>query len=222
MYIFVSFDMHIRFFWTHMKFSFPALIDFLSFFRVVGSSLREPGVLRDVVCCSVLQCVAVCCGMLRFVAVQRRAVVGDWCRTGVAVFCSVLHYATLCCRLQSVALCYSVICSVLQCAVLCCSVLHCVAVRWRSVAGACCLVCAKPLNTNPVCCTVLPCIAQCCSVLHLCSFVLATRLTFDSVCCSMLRCVAVYCSVLQFVQSLLFVVSYLHVVCGMGGEGQKA
>ena len=160
--------------------------------------------------------------MLQCVAVQRRAVVGDWCRTGVAVFCSVLHYATVCCRLQFVAQCCSVICSVLQCAVLCCTVLHCVAVRWRSVAGACCLVCAKPLNPNPVCCTVLPCIAHVAVCCIYADFEPATRLTFDSVCCSMLQCVAVYCSVLQFVQSVVFVVSYLHVVCGMGGEDQKA
>ena len=57
-----------------------------------------------VVCCSVLQCVAVCCVLLQ----------------SVAVWCSLL---------QSVAVCYSLLhsvavcCSLLQCATFCCCVL---------------------------------------------------------------------------------------------------
>ena len=60
-----------------------------------------------VVCCNLLQCVAVCCRLSQ----------------GVAVCCCVLLCSAVFCRvLQHVAACSSVRCSVLQC------MLHCVAV----------------------------------------------------------------------------------------------
>ena len=86
------------------------------------------------VCCSVLQCaavclqcVAVCCSLLQCAAV---------CLRCVAVYCSVLrsvgqlarvelchvHTSVCCSMLQYVA----VYCSLLQCAAVCCSVLQCV------------------------------------------------------------------------------------------------
>ena len=58
-------------------------------------------------CCSVLQCVAVCNGMLHYVAVC------------VAVL------------VQCVAVCVAGCCSVLQCVAVCCSVRH--IVLWRAV-----------------------------------------------------------------------------------------
>jgi len=76
-----------------------------------------------VVCCSVLQCVAVC--YIQCVAVCCSArYASDWraCHC-VAVCCSVLH--SVCC---SVLQCVAVWCSVLQCVAVCCSVLQCVAV----------------------------------------------------------------------------------------------
>jgi len=58
---------------------------------------------REKLCCSVLQCVAVYCSVLQC----------------VAVCCSVLQRVAACCNvLQCVALC----CSVLQCVAVCCSV----------------------------------------------------------------------------------------------------
>ena len=61
----------------------------------------------NIVCCSVLQCVAVCCSVVQC----------------VAVCCRVLQSVAVCCSvLQCVAAC----CSVLQCVSLCCSVLKCV------------------------------------------------------------------------------------------------
>ena len=71
------------------------------------------------VCCTVLQCVAVCCSVLQCVAV---------CCTVlqcVAVCCTVLQCVTVCC---SVLQCVAVCCSVLQGVAVCCSVLQCNAV----------------------------------------------------------------------------------------------
>jgi len=79
--------------------------------------------LIHVVCCSVLQYVAVsllCCSVLQCAAVCCSESSVLQC---AAVCCSVLQYAAVCFRvLQSVADC----CSVLQCAAVCCSALHCV------------------------------------------------------------------------------------------------
>jgi len=67
------------------------------------------GHMLQVVCCSVLWCVAGCCRVLPC----------------AIVCCSVLQCVAACCSvLQRVAVC----CSVLQCVVVCCSVLPCVAV----------------------------------------------------------------------------------------------
>ena len=64
-------------------------------------------VIRQPVCCGVLQCVAVCDSVLQC----------------VAVCCSVLQCVAVCC---SVWQCVAVCCSVLQCVAVCCSVLHCI------------------------------------------------------------------------------------------------
>jgi len=68
----------------------------------------------------VLQCVAVCCGLLQCVAAVCCSVLQC-----VAVCCSVMQCVAVCCSaLQCDAVCCSVCCSVLQCRV-CCSVLQC-------------------------------------------------------------------------------------------------
>ena len=92
-----------------------------------------------VVCCSVLQCVAVryikslILGKLTIAAAPERRfgeVDDDLCHGGglhtcVALCCSVLQCDAVCCSmLQCVAVC----CSVLQCVAVCCSVLQCVVV----------------------------------------------------------------------------------------------
>jgi len=75
------------------------------------------------VCCSVVQCVAVCCSSG---GVTRRVELTRGC-------CSVLQWAAVCCSvLQCVACCsvlqcIAVYCSALQCVAVCCSVLQCVA-----------------------------------------------------------------------------------------------
>jgi len=79
------------------------------------------------VCCSVLQCVAVC--MEEFVDTPRSQVcaykcVGIvWIRKCVAVCCSVLQCVAVC---GSVLQCVAVCGSVWQCVAVCCSVWQCV------------------------------------------------------------------------------------------------
>jgi len=70
---------------------------------------------RDAVCCSVLQCVAVCCSTCKNVPLHQMQC--------VAVCCSVLQ-----CLAVPAITCHSIKCSVLQCVAVCCSVLQCVAV----------------------------------------------------------------------------------------------
>ena len=100
---------------------------------------------RASVCCSVLQCVLMCC-RARWVITSSQA---PMC---VQVRCSVL---------QGVAVC----CSVLQCVAACCSVLQCVAVwahpseHFLPIASVCCSV----LQCVSVCCSVLQYVAVCCS-----------------------------------------------------------
>ena len=70
----------------------------------------------------VVQCVAVCCSVLQFVAV---CTLGNTLQHTATHFRFVLQFVAVCCRvLPFVAVC----CSVLQCVVVCCSVLQCVAV----------------------------------------------------------------------------------------------
>jgi len=104
---------------------------------------------RFIVCCSVSQCVAVCCSVS--------------CQSAWR-----LYVAKCFCLLQCVVV-YS---SVLQCVVLChvtvhsdcmdqlCCLLQCVAVCHVTVHGDCMLQCVA------VCCSVLHCITVCCSLSH--------------------------------------------------------
>jgi len=151
----------------------------------------------------VLQCVAACCSALQCVAVRCRAL------PCVAVCCSVLQYVAVCqgfpahfCPWYLPCSC-SMCCSVLHCVAVCCSAIPCVAVRY------------SVLQCVAVCCSVLQCVAVCCSVwvcqkgiegeIHtqLCTHTNAHThmftLTFHSVCRSVLQSVAVCCSMLQCV-----------------------
>ena len=121
------------------------------------------------VCCSVLQCVAVRCikesynvplsgfapfysGMLQCFAV---CCTKESCHT-IRLFL-VLRPSTLVC------------CSVLQCVAVCCSVLQCVVSRSRAYNPP--LSDFAPFHSSvlkclEVCCSVLQCVAVCCSVLQ--------------------------------------------------------
>ena len=82
-------------------------------------------------------------------------------------------------RIQSAAVC----CSVLHCVVVCCIVLQ--------RGAVCCSVFA-------VCCSVLQCVAVCCII-----GVTEDQLQGAAVCCSVLHCVAACCSALQCIGSEL-------------------
>ena len=80
-------------------------------------------------CCSVVQCVAVCCSALQYDVVQHRV-------HSAAALVSIRQQFSM---LQCVAVC----CSALQCGTVCCSVLQCVAVC-RSVN----IVCNQPRHLS--------------------------------------------------------------------------
>jgi len=119
--------------------------------------------------CSVLQSVAVCCGVVAAgccIYVPVVLVCGAVC-CSVTVCCSVLQFVAVCCGVVTAACCidmvYSVCpglcCSVLQCVAVCCSVLQCVANSPYVLQGV-----AVVLQGVAVCCSVLQCVAVCCSV----------------------------------------------------------
>jgi len=164
------------------------------------------------VCCSVLQCIAACCSVLRMCCSMLQCVRSE-------------KVSRILCVLQCIAACCSVLCMccrMLQCAdytglrqgvVVCCSVLQCVAV---------CCVCI------PVCCSVLRYVAMCCGMnivghgrkgygprqsvgFSLCCSVLQRV----AACCSVLQCVAVCCSVLQCVAACCSVLQRVAVCCSV-------
>jgi len=128
------------------------------------------------VCCSVLQCVAVCCSVplsvsfcIVFHATKDAHHTLSFCSVFLGLLSVFLHVLRVC-VLQCVAVC----CSVLQCVAACCSVLQCVAVRCSLFLG----LLSVFLQVLRVC--VLQCVAMCCSVLQC-----------VAACCSVLQCVAV-------------------------------
>jgi len=118
-------------------------------------------------CCSVMQCIAVCGSVLQFVALVATTPKTRTRAPRLSRRISLIPGV-------SVAECCPVVCcSVLQCVAVCCSVLQCVA----------------------VCCRVVQCVAVCCCVL-LCA-VCCSALQYVAVYYSVSRCVAACCSVLQ-------------------------
>ena len=167
-------------------------------------------------CCSMLQRVAVCCGVLQCVTLDATTETSLW---RCSVCCSMLQCVAACC---GVLWCVAVIYRVLQCVAVCCSVLQLVtaycselqrvavfevrcpkpdepteAVSVLQHVAGCCSV----LQGVAGCCRVLQRVAACCSVLQ-CVTLDATNKTSIRrrlVCCSVLQCVAVCCSLLQCV-----------------------
>jgi len=152
------------------------------------------------VCCSVMQCDAVCRSVLQSVAVcipphnkhltlktLRGAVC--WSVLQCADLCRrVLHCVAECCSVHSIThrtfdaqnTAWCSLCSALKCVALCCSVLQCVAVcipshikhlTLKRLRGA---VCWSVLQCVALCRSVLQCVAVCCSVHFI------TRRIFDS------------------------------------------
>jgi len=125
------------------------------------------------VCCSVLQCVAVCC---RISLINTRVVINaplSFAVTRCVVCCSVLLSMAVCCNvLQDVTVCCSVLLSLAlawQCIAVCCSVLQCVAVwcsRIQCVAVCCSGFLRQWISLLSLLRTVLQCIAMCCRVLQ--------------------------------------------------------
>jgi len=98
---------------------------------------------------SVLQHFAVCCSVLRCVAVWRHL---------HGIFQNRSLCVAVCC---SVLWCVAVCCGVLQCVAVCCDVLRCVEICMSlSETGHCVLQCFA------VCCSVFRCVALCCDVLQ--------------------------------------------------------
>ena len=127
------------------------------------------------VCCSVLQCVAVCGSVLQSEHLDllqcSRANRVKWqgtCKTlqHTATHCNTLQQHIRSTSIQSDKPCeVAQCCSVLQCIAVCCSVLQCVAVRaLRSTSTQP----SEPCEAAQ-CCSVLQCVAVCCSVLQCCS-----------------------------------------------------
>ena len=154
-----------------------------------------------------LQCVAVCCIVLQYVAGVFQVCCSVTYQSASVLGSKMSHYNTLqthlqrtcntpsthCNILQSVlgfsAGGVDVCCNVLQCVVICCSVLQCVAVWCRVVQ--CVAVCCSMLQCVSVYCSVLQCVVVCCSELQVCCSVLqcvAGVLQYVAVCC---RCFAV-------------------------------
>jgi len=103
------------------------LVDILKYHRCAlimcwDAGRQGTGKYSQMSSCSVLHCVIVCCSVLQCVAIR----LVDIFKCQRAVRCSVLKWVAMCCIvLQCVAVCYSV----LQCVAVCCSILQCVAVR---------------------------------------------------------------------------------------------
>ena len=127
---------------------------------------------ESVLCCSMLQCVAVCSSPRVCIVLQCVAV----CCSHCTMFrCVAVHNCLVLVR-----------CSVLQCVAVCCNLLPRVAVC-RS-ASQCAAVCPSASQYVAVCCSVLQCVAVCCSaqVFSTCRSVsISSR-------CSVLQCVAVH------------------------------
>jgi len=101
--------------------------------------------------CRVSQCVVVCCSMLQSVAVRCRVSQCVAKSISRVVFTRAATDTGMCCSvLQCAAVCYSV----LQCVAVCCSVLQCVAVR------------CSVMQCIAVCCNAMQCVAMRCSALQ--------------------------------------------------------
>jgi len=146
------------------------------------------------VCCSVLQCVAVCCSLYQESCVRLLQTFPGRGRC-VAACCSVLQYGAVFIKRAVCDFCRHSLgeAGVLVRVAVCCSML-------QSLSREQCVTFADIPWERQVCCSVLQCVSVCCSLYQeSCVRLLQTfpwRLE-RQVCCSVLRCVAVRCSVLQ-------------------------
>jgi len=174
----------------------------------------------NVLPCSVLQCVAVCCsernGLFRVYPLLIRMCQFQCvsCSVSIAVCCSVLQYVAVCC---SVLQCIAVYCSVLPCVAVCCSerdslfreylpLIHmCYGVatisRLHKIIG---LICKRALqkrrHSAKETCNLKGPTNRSHPIVPMCqSQCRCSVLQYVAVCCSVLQCVAVCCSVLQCV-----------------------
>jgi len=198
----------------------PAIVPWNSGCTVKGS-VQNLQVLVGAVCCSISQCVVVCCNVLQGVSCTVKG--------SVQILQVLIHVKIRGAVCYSVLQCVAVCCSVLQCVAVCCSVLHCVSKPAIVPGDAGCT--AKgwvnlPVRTVAVYCSVLLCSALLCSVLQCvaCNMLQCVaepaivpwnsgcivkgsvqdlQVLMGAVCCSVsqcvLQCVAVCCSVLQCV-----------------------
>jgi len=138
---------------------------------------RQLYVLR--LCCSVLQCVAVCCSALQMRYQGLPCILlGQFARQlyVLRLCCSVLQCAAVCC---GVLQCVAVRCSVLQCVAVCCRSLQCVAVCCRSLQciAVCCRCAVRTICITFQCCIVWQCVAVCGSVLCVWQYDITCNLT---------------------------------------------
>jgi len=110
-----------------------------------------------VVCCSVLQCVAVCCNVLQCVAMCCSVV------QCVAVCCMEKEFETALKNLpKGVLQCVAVWCSVVQCIAVYCSALQCAAVSVLQCVAV--TVCRGEMNLKTALTTLPPGVLQCVTV----------------------------------------------------------
>jgi len=157
------------------------------------ADICERDAYRTAVCCSVLQCVAVCCicerdayrDALMHIALLHICI--SYCshiylrivllshisayRTALTYICIsyCISYCSISANMWEICISY---CSVLQCVAVCCSVIYvrdmhivllCVAVRCSVLQ---CDICERYAYCTALCCSVLQCAAVCCSVLY--------------------------------------------------------
>jgi len=153
----------------------------------------------------VLQCVAVCCRLLRCVAVycHCQAIYPRALPVRVAECCDVLQCAVVVRQyLCALCLCVAARCSVLRYVAVCCSVLP---LSDSTPARSACVV-----QCFAVFCSLLRCVAVDCSVLQC-----VTVWQRDAVCHRVLQSVAVCCSVLQFVAVCCSILHLIAVCCSV-------
>ena len=117
-------------------------------------------------------CVAVCCGVLRCVAIHRvisacnQHFGARYHRVKSHISMSYVAHTNEICVLQCVAVC----CSVSQCVAVCRSVLQytesCRTYQWTMSHIRMRYVCCSVLQCVAVCCSVLQCVAGCCTIAH--------------------------------------------------------
>jgi len=171
--------------WSRLHCAIP-VVHIFRFLVYLGLSYLEFSQ-RCVVCCSVLQCVAVCCSVFNGVAFSNLPVVHIF-RSCVAVCCSVLQCVAVCSTVLPFppSLWCIYLGRVVQCVAVFYSVFKCVAFSTLPVVHIFRFLVYLGLlflefSHRCVCCSVLQCVAVCCSVLQC-----------VAVCCSsVLQCVAV-------------------------------